>query len=125
MLVNRFTTSSQIYYVMFKSLVFQKRIMNEVMCTVEDLRIKIYYQNTDSIHIKRDRINELDNEYQKCFFRQLILKDFGQFHNDFDEVNDEYIDYSIFNRKKMYYYHLINDKNETCENYLMKSVTLD
>ena len=63
MLVNRFTTSSQIYYVMFKSLVFQKRIMNEVMCTVEDLRIKIYYQDTDSIHIKRDRINELDNEY--------------------------------------------------------------
>ena len=46
-----------------------KRIINEVICTVEDLRIKIYYQDTDSIHIKRDRINELDNEYQKCFYR--------------------------------------------------------
>ena len=46
--------------------------MNEVICTVEDLRIKIYYKNTYSIHIKRDRINELDNEYQKCLFRKFI-----------------------------------------------------
>jgi ribosomal protein S8 len=28
-----------------------KRIMNEVMCTAEDLGIEIFYQDTDSMHI--------------------------------------------------------------------------
>ena len=43
--------------------------MNEVIYTSENFEIKIYYKDTYSIHIKRDRINELDNEYQKCFYR--------------------------------------------------------
>jgi hypothetical protein len=29
-----------------------KRIMNEVMCLAEDLKLKIYYQDTDSMHKK-------------------------------------------------------------------------
>ena len=28
-----------------------KRIMNEVICLVEDLNIKIFYQDTDSMHL--------------------------------------------------------------------------
>ena len=31
-----------------------KRIINEVMCTAEDLFINIYYQDTDSMHIEKD-----------------------------------------------------------------------
>ena len=33
-----------------------KRIMNEVMTTAEDLDIKIFYQDTDSMHIEKDKI---------------------------------------------------------------------
>ena len=38
--------------------------MNEVMCTVEDLDIKIIYQDTDSIHIEKSRLKDLSKEYK-------------------------------------------------------------
>ena len=44
-----------------------KRIMNEVMCTAEDLGIKIFYQDTDSMHIEKGRLNELAIEYKKRY----------------------------------------------------------
>jgi hypothetical protein len=34
-----------------------KRIMNEVMTTAEDLDIKIFYQDTDSMHIEKDKLD--------------------------------------------------------------------
>ena len=46
-----------------------KRIMNEVMITSEDLNINIYYQDTDSMHIQRNRLNELANEFKRRFGR--------------------------------------------------------
>lgn len=36
-----------------------KRIMNEVMCLGEDLKINIYYTDTDSMHIDKDGIEKL------------------------------------------------------------------
>ena len=41
-----------------------KRIMNEVMCTAEDLDIKIFYQDTDSMHIEKGRLEELAKEFK-------------------------------------------------------------
>ena len=102
-----------------------KRIMNEVMCTAEDLNINIYYQDTDSIHIQKNRLNELADEYQKRFGRELIGKNLGQFHNDFDEVADGYAYQSIFDGKKMYVDLLKNDKGETGIHYRMKGVNLE
>jgi hypothetical protein len=64
-----------------------KRIMNEVMCTAEDLGIRIFYQDTDSMHIDMNRLNDLAIEYKSRFGRELIGKNLGQFHNDFDEVS--------------------------------------
>ena len=33
-----------------------KRIMNEIMCLAEDLGIKIYYQDIDSMHREHAKI---------------------------------------------------------------------
>ena len=64
-----------------------KRIMNEVMCLTEDLKVNIYYQDTDSMHIEHDKINHLSEEFKKKYNRELIGEDvIGCFHNDFDEL---------------------------------------
>jgi hypothetical protein len=66
-----------------------KRIMNDVMCLAEELRIIIMYQDTDSMHIHAKDIERLSVEYQKRFNRPLIGKDLGQFHNDFEVGQDK------------------------------------
>ena len=37
--------------------------MNEVMCLAEDLKIPIYYQDTDSMHIVDSRLSELQDAF--------------------------------------------------------------
>jgi hypothetical protein len=61
-----------------------KRIMNEVMCLAEDLKIKINYQDTDSMHIIDEQIKTLQEAYNKKYEKELIGSDMGQFHSDFD-----------------------------------------
>ena len=102
-----------------------KRIMNEVMCTAEDIGIKIYYQDTDSMHIQKNKIDDLAEEYKKRFGRELIGKNLGQFHNDFDEVENGYAYKSIFVGKKMYVDMLKNEENKEGIHYRMKGVNLD
>jgi hypothetical protein len=63
-----------------------KRIMNEVMTTAEDLDIKIYYQDTDSIHIKQEDLPLLADKFKDKYNRELIGSDLGQFHSDFDSI---------------------------------------
>ena len=63
-----------------------KRIMNEVMCLAEDLGCKIYYQDTDSMHIREEDLPKLQAEYKKLYNKELVGKDMGQFHSDFDEA---------------------------------------
>lgn len=36
-----------------------KRIMNEVMCTAEDIGCKIYYQDTDSMQMSKEDVEKL------------------------------------------------------------------
>ena len=99
--------------------------MNEVMCTAEDLGIRIFYQDTDSMHIEKDRLNDLANEFKSRFGRELIGKNLGQFHNDFDEVKDGFAYKSIFCGKKVYIDMLQNDNNEHGIHYRMKGVSLN
>lgn len=61
-----------------------KSIMFEVMNTAEDLDISMYYTDTDSIHIDNSKIPLLAETYKKKYGRDLIGKDMGQFHTDFD-----------------------------------------
>ena len=58
---------SQINNAIFEFIVLSmsRRIMNEVICLAEDLKIKIYYQDTDSMHSEHDKLNLLANEFRK------------------------------------------------------------
>ena len=100
--------------------------MNEVITTAEDLDIKILYQDTDSMHIEKSRLNDLKDEFKKRYGRELVGKNLGQFHNDFDELTGEVWAYkSIFCGKKCYIDMLMNDKGEEAIHNRAKGVSLD
>lgn len=82
-----------------------KRIMFEVMCLAENLKLLMYITDTDSIHLNQKDVPKIAGEFQKKYQRKLIGKYLGQFHSDFElegAVNEVYSDYSIFLGKKMY-----------------------
>ena len=82
-----------------------KRIMYEVMTLAEDNDILMTYSDTDSIHIDADRVDELSDLYKTKYNRELIGKQMGQFHTDFDlkgSVGDIVAVESIFLGKKCY-----------------------
>ena len=61
-----------------------KRIMNEVMTLAEDLKLSIYYQDTDSIHINYEHVDVLSKEFKIKYNRDLIGDNMGSFHVDFN-----------------------------------------
>jgi hypothetical protein len=81
-----------------------KRIMSEVMCTAEDMGIKIFYQDTDSMHILENSLSGLSDRYKEIFKRELIGKNMGQFHSDFASkyLKDIYSSELIILGKKSY-----------------------
>ena len=115
--------NNQFANVLFGALVLDmsKRIMNEVMCLAEDLDIKIYYQDTDSMHIEADKVELLATEFKEKYSRELIGSDMGQFHNDFPGGSDVYAVESYFLAKKIYI-----DKLSTGEHHIrMKGIPND
>jgi hypothetical protein len=64
-----------------------KRIMNEVMCLAEDNGIDLYYQDTDSQHMRYDDVSRLSELYREKYGRELIGKGLGQFHSDFPSID--------------------------------------
>ena len=94
-----------------------KRIMNEVICLAEDLKMNIYYQDTDSMHIDNNSIDELAKEFKIKYNRDLIGKGMGQFHSDFDMngCKDVIAIKSIFLGKKAYVDELVGINKETGE----------
>ena len=106
-----------------------KRIMNEVMCLANDLELKLYYQDTDSMHISENDINILSNAYKSKYNRDLIGKNMGQFHTDFSsKILDKetiYAKRSIFLGKKCYIDEL-SDKNGDIDYHIrMKGISED
>ena len=81
-----------------------KRIMNEVMVLAEDLKINMFYTDTDSIHIEKNKIKLLENEYMKKYNRVLIGNEMGKFNSDFELKNANNVKAveSIFVGKKSY-----------------------
>ena len=61
-----------------------KNIMNEVMCTADDMGAEIYYTDTDSMHIESDKVKPLADVFREKYGRELIGKNLGQFHSDFE-----------------------------------------
>lgn len=100
-----------------------KRIMNEVICTAEDLGINIYYQDTDSLHIDRVSIPVLSEAFKTKYDRELIGSGMGQFHSDFSSgvlKGDIRAVKSIFLGKKSYIDVLTDESGEIDYHIRMK-----
>lgn len=109
-----------------------KRIMNEVMCLAEDLGINIYYQDTDSMHIENDKIELLSKKFKKLYGRELIGKNMGQFHCDFEslfkdgkELKPLHTIKSIFLGKKAYMDVVKYEDGSTNNHFRMKGIPQD
>ena len=63
---------------------YSKRLMNRVICTAHDHKMKIYYTDTDSIHIDEEAVLPLAKVYEEKYGKEPIGKNLGQFHCDFD-----------------------------------------
>lgn len=102
-----------------------KRIMNEVMTTAEDNGYMIYYTDTDSIHLHTEDIPKIQNIFNKKYGRELIGKNMGQFHTDFDlkgAKKDIYSKNLIILGKKCYMDELIgkNEKDEIVKGFHLR-----
>ena len=97
-----------------------KRIMNEVMCLAEDNNIPLYYQDTDSMHLRKEDVSVLENLFYNKFNRKLIGSDMGQFHIDFPLVDgkEPISRKSIFLGKKAYLDCLRNEDGK--EDYFIR-----
>lgn len=97
-----------------------KRIMNEVMCLAEDNNIPLYYQDTDSMHLRKEDVSVLENLFYNKFNRKLIGSDMGQFHIDFPLVDgkEPVSRKSIFLGKKAYLDCLKNEDGK--EDYFIR-----
>lgn len=112
---------------------YSKLLMLRVMHLAECYKIPIFYQDTDSMHIAAERLDELAKLYHEKYGRELIGADLLQFHSDF-EPNDgtklepgEVIKYarrSIFLGKKAYCDELETNRGRVCYMYRMKGITL-
>jgi len=103
-----------------------KRIMNEVICLAEDNKKSIYYQDTDSMHIQSKSVNKLAKLYYEKYNRQLIGKNMGQFHTDFDSkilTGNIYAKESIFLGKKCYLDVLTDESGKIDYHIRMKGIS--
>ena len=103
-----------------------KRIMNEVICTAEDNKLKIYYQDTDSMHIQTEDVMKLSSIYKDKYNRVLIGKGMGQFHTDFDSdilKGNIYAKESYFLGKKCYIDVLTDESGKEDYHIRMKGVS--
>ena len=68
-----------------------KRITNKVFSCADDCAIKIYYQDTDSIHLNYDGVDTVVKRYKGKYGSELVGEDLGNFHIDFsmDKANRE------------------------------------
>jgi hypothetical protein len=66
-----------------------KRIMNKVMCLAEDIGIRVYYQDTDSMHMATKDRERLEEAYRMKYSESLFHKtDLGKLSSDF-KVEDQ------------------------------------
>jgi len=92
-----------------------KRIMNEVfdLCFKNDL--KIYIQDTDSLHIDLENVPVLEKLFKQKYNRNLIGDQMGEFHSDFemDNCRDVYSECLIALGKKCYIDCLVGINKDT------------
>jgi hypothetical protein len=62
---------------------WSKHLMNRVMCLAEQNGIKIFYQDTDSMHLFDKDVPRLGELFERRYHQKLIGDDLTQFHSDF------------------------------------------
>ena len=79
--------------------------MNKVFSCADDCDIKIYYLDTDSIHLNYDDVDQVVQRNKEKHGSELVGEDLGNFHIDFsmDKANSEiYAIERLFLGKKTY-----------------------
>jgi len=105
-----------------------KRIMNEIFDIANESKQPIFYQDTDSMHLYDESIEIIQQEYKRLYGRELIGKQLGQFHPDFDNPPgfEGYMTSSAFLAlgKKSYIDRLACDGKDTGHNHIrLKGIT--
>ena len=59
-----------------------KGIMNKVFSCADDIGIKIYYQDTDNIHLNYDDVTEIIQTYTQKYNQDLVGENVVNFHVD-------------------------------------------
>lgn len=79
-----YDNSYSLNYVASSILSMSKRLMNEVFSVMNDEKMHVYYTDTDSIHMLQKDVLQLGKKYNEAHGRDLIGKNLGQFHTDFE-----------------------------------------
>jgi hypothetical protein len=97
--------SSDLSHVGCMILSMSRRIMNEVFDVANDNNIDIFYQDTDSMHLRKRDVDGLASQYRVRYNKELIGENLEQFHTDFNMkgCRDVYSIRSIFIDKKIYF----------------------
>lgn len=110
---------------------WSKRIMNEVMCLAEDIGCDIFYQDTDSMHLRKSDKARLAEAFDAKYPERggLLAENgtpeaLGRFHGDFAPINGimPISVKSLYVGKKMYIDELSNGKDPNKYHVRMKGV---
>lgn len=110
-------------------LAMSKHLMNRVMCLADDFHLDVYYQDTDSMHIRRDHVPLLERAYAERYRCNLRGSDLCQFHPDFDPICADSIPEEVtavesyFLGKKCYIDRLVDQRGNTGFHIRMKGVS--
>lgn len=99
-----------------------KRIMNEVITLAENNDIRVYYTDTDSMHLNMDDVSKLERLYKKQYKKDLMGDNLLQFKQDFGRDSKNNLRYAtkcIFLGKKTY----IDYMNDHKHIYKAKGIT--
>tara|TARA_R110000824_G_scaffold21996_6_gene81234 strand:+ start:615 stop:3968 length:3354 start_codon:yes stop_codon:yes gene_type:complete len=70
-------------------LAHSKRTLYRVLCLAEDLNMKTYCVDTDSIHLEREDVPELAEKFQQLYKTRLIGNELGEYSVDFSMYEDK------------------------------------
>ena len=92
-----------------------KIIMNKVFSCADDCAIKIYYQDTDSIHLNYEDVDRIEHIYKDKYGSELVGEELGNYHIDFsmDKANTEiYAVESLFLGKQRSYIDMLESTDK-------------
>ena len=104
-----------------------KRYLHEVLDLCEFLNVNVYYVNTDSMHLDKEKVSMLAAAYLHKYNNVLICKELGQFHCDFKiscgHTATAYSRYCLIVGPKVYYDDVVCDIcNVNNEHYRCKGI---